>query len=133
MTGDRRQETGDLIYSIFIYLFSKQHKTKIMFGDLMGGMQEQQEAMRKKLEGITIEAEAGGGAVKVTVTATRKIVNISVDPSILDPEDAEQLEDLLVVAINKGLEKAALKEAAAAQDMLKDMLPPGMGDLDGLF
>lgn len=104
-----------------------------MFGDLMGGMQEQQEAMRKKLEGITIDAEAGDGAVKVTVTATRKIINVSIDPSIVDPADVEQIEDLLIVAINDALEQAAQKEASAAQDMIKDMLPPGLGGLDGLF
>jgi hypothetical protein len=104
-----------------------------MFGDLMGGMQEQQEAMRKKLEAITIDTEAGDGAVKVTVTATRKIVNISVDPSIVDPQDVEQLEDLMIVAINEALDLAAQREASEAQEMIKDMLPPGMGGLDGLF
>ncbi len=104
-----------------------------MFGDLMGGMQEKQDAMREKLEGIMIDTEAGGGAVKVTVTASRKIVNISIDKSIVDPDDVEQMEDLLVVAINNAMDLAAQKEAESAQDILKDMLPPGIGDLGNLF
>lgn len=102
-----------------------------MFGNLMGDMQEKQDAMRKQLDGILIDTEAGDGAVKVTVTASRKITNISIDKSIVD--DVEQIEDLLVVAINDALELAAQKEAENAQSLLKDMLPPGLGDLGGMF
>jgi DNA-binding YbaB/EbfC family protein len=104
-----------------------------MFGDLMGGMQEQQDAMREKLEGITINAGAGNGAVKVTVTASRKLVNISIDKSIVDPEDTEQMEDLILVAINEAMDLAAKKEAEMAQEVLRNMMPPGMGDLGNLF
>ncbi len=104
-----------------------------MFGDLMGGMQEKQDAMREQLEGILIDAEAGSGAVKVTVTASRRLVNISIDKSIVDPEDTEQMEDLLLVAVNEAMEMAAQKEAEFGQELLRNMMPPGMGDLGNLF
>ncbi|MCB0654068.1 MAG: YbaB/EbfC family nucleoid-associated protein [Saprospiraceae bacterium] len=104
-----------------------------MFGDLMGDMQEKQNAMRKKLEGIRIDAQAGDGAVKVTVTAARQLVNVSLDPTIVDPEDVEQLEDFLVVAVNKAMELAVQKETEITQELLRDMLPPGLDGLDGLF
>lgn len=104
-----------------------------MFGDLMGDMQEKQNAMRKKLEGIRIEAQAGDGAVKVTVTAARQLVNVSLDPAIVDPDDVEQLEDFLVVAVNKAMELAVQKETEITQELLRDMLPPGLDGLDGLF
>ncbi len=99
----------------------------------MGGMQEQQDAMREKLESITINAEAGNGAVKVTVTASRRLVNISIDKSIVDPEDMEQLEDLILAAVNEAMESAAKVEAEQAQEVLRNMMPPGMGDLGNLF
>ena len=104
-----------------------------MFGDLMGGMQEKQEALRKKLEAIEINAEAGDGAIKVTVSATRKLLNITIDKTIVDAEDTEQLEDLLLVAINRAMELAAEEEAKSSQNLLQDMLPPGLGNLGDMF
>jgi DNA-binding YbaB/EbfC family protein len=104
-----------------------------MFGDLLGDMQERQKAMRQKLAEITVEAEAGDGAVRVKANANREVVNIAFDKSKLDWDDQEMVEDLLIAAINHALEKAAVREAAEAQNLMKDMLPPGMGDLGNLF
>lgn len=97
---------------------------------MFGQMEEQQKALREQLQNITIEAEAGDGAIKITANAAREITNIKVDPTLMDPEDPEQLEDLLLVAINRALEKAATKEAAESQKLISNMLPPGM---EGLF
>ena len=102
-----------------------------MFGDMFGQVGEYQKALKEKLAQITIEAEAGDGLVKVTATAARTIINISIDPSIVDAEDVEQVEDLVMVAINRALEKATEKEAEATQEALKDMLPPGLGNMFG--
>lgn len=110
---------------------SKKHS--IMFGDMFGNIEEQQKEMRQQLASITVEAEAGDGAVKVVANANRQIMNIAIDKGKLDWEDTEQVEDLLLVAINRALELAAEKEAAEAQNMLKKMMPPGMGDLSNLF
>lgn len=104
-----------------------------MFGDMFGNIEEQQKEMRQQLASITVEAEAGDGAVKVVANANRQIMNIAIDKGKLDWEDTEQVEDLLLVAINRALELAAEKEAAEAQNMLKKMMPPGMGDLSNLF
>lgn len=102
-----------------------------MFGDLLGNFQNQQEEVQRKLENMTIEAEAGGGAVKVSLTATRKVLNISIDKEKLDWDDTEMVEDLILAAINNGLEKAAIKEQAEAQKMISGMMPPGLGGLFG--
>ena len=104
-----------------------------MFGDLFNNMQERQKEMRGKLAEITVEAEAGDGAVKVLANANREIVNIAIDKSKLDMDDTEQLEDLLLVAINRALELAAEKEASESQNLLKDMFPPGLGNLSDLM
>lgn len=100
-----------------------------MFGDMMGQMQEMQAKMKEKLRGIEVTGEAGDGLVKVTANGAREIVNIKIDPSVA--EDAEALEDLLLVATNRALELAAEKEAAEGQSMLGDMLPGGLGGLFG--
>lgn len=104
-----------------------------MFGDLMGNMQERQKELKTKLAVITVEAEAGDGAIKVTANANREIVNISIDKAALDWEDHEQIEDLLMVAVNRALEMATEKEALETQKLLKEMMPPGFEDLQDLF
>lgn len=104
-----------------------------MFGDLFGNMQQQQEAMRLKLAEIIVEAESGDGAVKVKSNANREILDIAIDKSKLDGEDTEQLQDLLLTAVNRALEKAQVKEQAETQKMISDLLPPGLGGLSGLF
>ena len=102
-----------------------------MFGDLFGNVQQQQEEMRKKLAEITVTADAGNGAVKVTANANREILDISIDKSKLDWEDLEQVQDLVLTAVNNALEKATIEEQAEAQKMLQQMIPPGMSGLFG--
>ncbi len=102
-----------------------------MFGDLLGNVQQQQEEMRKKLATISVTADAGDGAVKVTASANREILDISIDRSKLDWEDVEQVQDLVLAAVNNALEKAVEKEQAETQKLLSQMMPPGMGGLFG--
>ena len=104
-----------------------------MFGDLLGNFEEQQKKMKVALAEITVEAEAGDGAIQVKADANRQILNISIDKEKIDPQDTEQIEDLLLVAINRALEMAAEKEAEEGQSLLKDMMPPGLGGLGDMF
>ncbi len=104
-----------------------------MFGNFLGDAKEKQEALKQKLATITVEAEAGDGAVEVTANANRQITNISIDKAALDWEDSEQVEDLVLVAINRALALAAEKETAEAQKLIKDMMPPGFGNLSNLL
>ena len=78
---------------------------------------------------IRAACTASTGLVKVTANGAREILNISIAPSLLT-EDAEAIEDLLVVATNRALELAAEKEASEGQSLMNDMLP---GGLSGLF
>ncbi len=104
-----------------------------MFGDLLGNMEEKQKAMKEKLSTMMVVGEAGEGAVKVTSNANREITNISINKDAIDLEDMEQLEDLVLIAVNRALEKAAEKEAIEGQNLMKDMMPPGLGGLGDLF
>lgn len=102
-----------------------------MFDNLMGNMEEQQAAMQQKLAAILIESSAGDGAITVKASANKQIVNISIDETKLDLTDKEELEDLLLIAINRALDLAEEKAAAETENLLKDMLPPGFGNLFG--
>lgn len=96
-------------------------------------MEERQKEMRQKLAEIIVEGTAQGGAVKVVANANREITDIRIDREKLDWEDVEMVQDLVLDATNKALAAAAAKEAEATQEMVKNMLPPGMGDLGNLF
>ncbi|MCR9101576.1 MAG: YbaB/EbfC family nucleoid-associated protein [bacterium] len=104
-----------------------------MFGNMLGDMEERQKEMRQKLAEIIVEGTAQGGAVKVVANANREITDIRIDREKLDWEDVEMVQDLVLDATNKALAAAAAKEAEATQEMVKNMLPPGMGDLGNLF
>jgi len=99
----------------------------------MGNFEEQQKQMQATLAGITVEAEAGDGAVKVTSNAAREILNVSIDKEKIDINDLEQIEDLLVVAMNRVITLASEKEAEESQKMVSGMLPPGMDGLTDMF
>lgn len=102
-----------------------------MFGDMMNQMQEMQERMQEQLAAESFTGEAGGGAVKVTCNGNRTITNVSLDPAQIDLSDAEGIEDLVVVATNRALEKAAAYEKDQAGNMMNNMLPGGLGGLFG--
>ena len=100
---------------------------------MLGDMEERQKEMRQKLAEIMVEGTAQGGAVKVVANANREITDIRIDREKLDWEDVEMVQDLVLDATNKALAAAAAKEAEATQEMVKNMLPPGMGNLGNLF
>jgi DNA-binding YbaB/EbfC family protein len=101
--------------------------------DIMGLMKQVQSAqaklqeMQKELEGIEVEGQAGGGLVKLRLTAKGDMKAVSVDASLLKPEEAEILEDLLVAAHAEARRKA---EALLAEKMKEATgglpLPPGL-------
>lgn len=104
-----------------------------MFGDLFGNLEEQQAKMKEALSAIQVESEAGDGAVKISANANREILNVAIDKDKIDLTDTEELEDLLVVALNRVLAQAAEKEAVEGQKLMKDMLPPGLGGISDMF
>lgn len=76
-------------------------------------MLKQVKKMQKKMEEIqaataleAVEASAGGGMVVATVSGDLKVKGIKIDPEALDPEDVDMLQDMIVAAVNQGLEDA---------------------------
>ena len=77
--------------------------------NLMKQAQKMQEEMQKaqaELEEMEVEGSAGGGLVKVTMTAKKVVTSINIDPNAVDTDDLEMLEDLIVAALNDGYAKA---------------------------
>ncbi|MBM2809567.1 MAG: protein ybaB [Chloroflexi bacterium] len=72
----------------------------------MQQMQNRLAKIQEELANETVEATAGGGVVKAVATGQQKLVSIEIDPSAVDPDDVEMLQDLVVVAVNDALAKA---------------------------
>lgn len=94
----------------------------------LGEMKQRMEDMKKRLDNITVVGEAGNGLVKATVTGNRKLVNLQISPELLQEQDAEAIEDLVTVAVNRALEQAEQVAEAESTAMGQDMLPgfPGL-------
>lgn len=103
-----------------------------MFGDIMGMMgklketQQKIEETKKRLDSVLIDEQSNDGLLKVTLTANRAVKSIEIDDSLL--EDKEQLEDYLVLVMNKAIEKATNVNEAELGAVAKDGMPniPGM-------
>ncbi len=104
-----------------------------MFDNLLGNLQKQQEELQQKLAETFVEADAGDGAVMVKAGCDLHIENIKIDAAKLDMNDLEQVEDLVLVAVNEALEAAKKKAAIETNKLLQGMMPPGMGDMGGML
>lgn len=100
--------------------------------DFMGLMKQAQEMQAKmaeaqlELENVTVEGEAGGGLVRVTLTAKGAMKAISIDPSLVKPEEKEILEDLILTAHMQARSKADEVMAEKMKAMTGGLqLPPG--------
>ena len=70
-------------------------------------MQNRMMKIQQELEEAVVEGTAGGGVVKVEVSGQREMKSIKIDPSAVDPEDVEMLEDLVLTAVQDALDKSA--------------------------
>jgi DNA-binding YbaB/EbfC family protein len=103
-----------------------------MFGDMMNMMgklketQQKIEATKQRLDTVLIDEKSNDGLLNVTITANRKIRSITIDESLL--EDKEQLEDYLILVLNKAIEKATNINEAELAAVAKEGMPniPGM-------
>lgn len=68
-------------------------------------MQEDMAAKQEELEAKEYEISAGGGVVKVSINGKKEILSINIEPEIIDPDDAETLQDILVAAVNEAIKK----------------------------
>ena len=96
--------------------------------DMFGKIQEMQgkvQEAQSKLGEVVVEAEAGGGMVKVKANGLRKVLSINIDKDVVDPNDMEMLEDLVVAGVNKALEMAEEAAQKEMQEAYKGMMSGG--------
>jgi DNA-binding YbaB/EbfC family protein len=89
-------------------------------------LQQQMESMQKDLETKEFSASSGGGAVKVVANGKKQILEISIKPEVVDPDDVEMLEDLIMLACNEALKKAEEETADEMKKLTGGMNIPGM-------
>jgi len=99
--------------------------------DMMGKFQDMQSRLKEvkeQLDDVLVESEAGGGMVRVTANANRKILKIDIDSDVIDKEDPEMMTDLITAAVNKALEKAEARGREELESATKGILPniPGL-------
>lgn len=92
----------------------------------LGGLMKQAQKMQAKLNKLQeelekreVEASAGGGMVKVTVTGKQEITAINIEPDVVDRDDIEMLQDLIIAAVNEAIRKS------------KEMISEEMGKITG--
>ncbi len=76
--------------------------------DLMKQAQKMQAEMARVQEALaskTVEATAGGGAIKVVANGHKEVLEVVISPDVVDPDDVEMLQDLILVAVNEALRK----------------------------
>ena len=92
----------------------------------MQKMQKQMAVAQEELGEKRLEGSAGGGMVKVIVSGDKQVVEVIVDPSVVDPEDVEMLQDLIVIATNDAMTKAEELTNSTMGQFTKGMNLPGM-------
>jgi len=102
----------------------------------LGGLMEAAQRMQREIQRVQeelgekrVEASAGGGMVTVIANGRMEIVQIRIEPSVIDPKDVGMLEDLLTAAVNQAVAKA---KELAQQELAKvtgGMNVPGMPSL----
>jgi len=102
-----------------------------MFDQLFGDLQKKQEDIKKSLSEVIIDHSFQAGIIEIKLNANKEILNIKIDPEKLDTSDVEQIEDMMVIAMNEALEKAEQEQAEKSQSLLSDMMPGGLGNLLG--
>jgi DNA-binding YbaB/EbfC family protein len=103
--------------------------------DLMGMMgklketQQKMEETKKRLDSVLVDEQSSDGLLKITITANRTVKSITIDDALL--EDKEQLEDYLILVMNKAIEKATKVNEAELDAVAKMDMPmiPGMENM----
>ncbi len=103
-----------------------------MGGNMQGMLrqaQKMQEEMLKAQEELgekTVEASVGGGVVTVVANGKKEIVEVTIKPEAVDPDDVEMLQDLIVSAVNEAMRKADDMAASSMSKITGGMNIPGL-------
>jgi DNA-binding YbaB/EbfC family protein len=100
--------------------------------NMMAQFQQMQKDMadaQASLEQESVTVTAGGGAISIVITGHQRLQSIEIDPELLDPEEAEMLQDMLVAGINSAIEQSQAMSAERLEGITGEM--GGLGDMLG--
>lgn len=89
-------------------------------------MQADMARVDQELRDLQIEGSAGGGVVRAVVTGKQEVVSVTIDPSVVDPEDVEMLQDLVVAAVGDALANARQTAEGKLARVTGGLKLPGM-------
>ena len=101
-------------------------------GNMQGMMKQMQKMQREmaqaqeKLGEERLEGTAGGGMVKVIVSGDKEVLEVVINPDVVDPEDVEILQDLVIIATNEAMKKAEELTNSTMGQFTKGLNLPGM-------
>ena len=90
-------------------------------------MQQDMARVQAELETTTSDGSAGGGAVKATVTGKQELVSLVIDPSAVDPDDVEMLQDLVMRAVNDAIRASQALASERMGAVTAGLRIPGLG------
>lgn len=90
-------------------------------------MQEKIGRLQAELETKTIEAQSGGGMVRVIVNGKFEVVSLKIEKDVVNPEDIEMLQDLITAAVNEGIRKSQEMASSEMAKITGGLEIPGMG------
>lgn len=94
-------------------------------------MQSQMAQAQAELAETTLEATAGGGAVRVVITGAQEVRQVEIDPSAVDPAEVEMLQDLVMTAVNEAIGRSKDLERERMGAIAGGMGLPGVPGLPG--
>jgi len=89
-------------------------------------LQQRMMKLQEDLESATVEASAGGGVVKVVVSGKMRLESLEIDPEVLTSEEPEMVQDLVVAAVNEGIEKAQEMASSRMSALTGGLNIPGL-------
>jgi len=89
-------------------------------------MQADMARLQEELGDMTVEVTAGGGAVRCVMSCKQEVKELEIDPELLNPEEADMLQDLLIVAFNEASRQSQEKAAAEMAKITGGMKVPGL-------
>jgi len=99
---------------------------KKMLENAQKQMIENANKMQERLDAARLEGSSGGGMVKALVTGSGNLLEVTIAPEAVDPNDVEMLQDLVVTAVREALEKAKDMQTEEQQKLI----PAGLGNMN---
>ena len=91
-------------------------------------MQQEMAEAQAALENETVTVTSGGGAITIVISGHQRVQSISIIPELLDPEEAEFLQEMLVAAVNSAIEQSQALSAERMEGITGNM---GINDMLG--